>query len=359
MADGYYNQEHATLMDKLRVGIIGTGGIARGRHLPCFGRHPNVTLAAVSDVVRESVDAVAKEFNIPGVYTDYNEMFEKEQLDAVVVCTPNKYHAPAAISALEHGIHVLCEKPMALDPAEGRAMLATAQKTGKTLSIGFHYRHMATVRAAKRVVDAGDLGNTYMVRVQALRRRGIPSWGTFVHKHIQGGGAMIDFGVHLLDTALWLIGNPKPIEVCASLSQNLGTQPNVNPWGQWNYKEFTVEDQVAAFVRFDNGTSMLLECSWALNIPESVEQVSISGTKAGMEVFPLRVNKADHEMLVSWKPDWMEGERADAGDVQTNDFVTAILERRSPIVRPEQALQVTEIVDAIYRSAEAGKAIQL
>jgi predicted dehydrogenase len=170
---------------------------------------------------------------------------------------------------------------------------------------------------------------------------------------------MIDFGVHLLDTALWLLGNPKPIEVCASLSQNLGTKPNVNPWGQWNYKEFTVEDQVAAFVRFENGASMILECSWALNVPESVEQVSLSGTEAGLEVFPLRVNRAAHEMLVSWKPDWIANERTDPGEPQTDDFVSSILAGRSPTVLPEQALQVTDIVDAIYRSAAAGKAIQL
>jgi predicted dehydrogenase len=346
-------------MEKLRIGVVGTGGIARARHIPWFSKHPQATIVAASDTVRASVDEVAAQWNIPGVYTDYNEMFAKEQLDAAIICTPNMYHAPAAIAALEKGLHVLCEKPMALDPAEGRAMVETARRVGKTLSIGFHYRHMANVQAARRVVTAGELGKIYMVRVQALRRRGIPSWGTFVHKHIQGGGAMIDFGVHLLDTALWLIGNPKPVEVTASLSQNLGKAQNVNPWGQWNYKEFTVEDQVAAFVRFDNGASMLLECSWALNIPESVEQVSISGTDAGLEVFPLKVNKAAHEMLVSWKPDWVAGANTDAGETQTNDFVMAVLEGRSPIVLPEQALQVTEIVDAIYRSAEAGKAIQL
>jgi predicted dehydrogenase len=218
---------------------------------------------------------------------------------------------------------------------------------------------MANVRAARRVVESGELGSIYMVRVQALRRRGIPSWGSFVHKHIQGGGAMIDFGVHLLDSALWLMGNPRPVEVAASLSQHLGKRPNVNPWGQWNYKEFTVEDQVSAFVRFDNGAAMLLECSWALNIPEARENISLSGTEAGMEVFPLTVNKAANEMLLSYKPDWMPGEKDNPGDVQTADFVDAIREGRQPIARAEQALQVTEIVDAIYRSAEAGRAVRL
>lgn len=345
-------------MSKLRIGIIGTGGIARGRHLPCFQRNQHATLAAVADVMADSATAVAAEYGIPAVYGDYREMIEKEQLDAVVVCTPNKFHAPATIYALEQGLHVLCEKPMALDPAEGREMLAAAEKSGTILSIAFHYRHMANVRAARRVVDSGELGKVYMTRVTALRRRGIPSWGSFVHKDIQGGGAMIDFGVHLLDSALWLMGNPKPVEVCASLSQNIGKHPNVNMWGQWNYKEFTVEDQVAAFVRFDNGATMLLECSWALNIPESKENISLSGTEAGLEVFPLSVNKPAHEMLTTWKPDWLPGEKENPGDVQTADFVDAIREGRQPVSQAYQALQVTELVDAIYRSAELGRAVR-
>ena len=135
---------------------------------------------------------------------------------------------------------------------------------------------------------------------------------------------MIDFGVHTLDSALYLLGNPKPIEVSATLSQHLGTKPNVNPWGQWNYKEFTVEDQVAAFVRFENGASMLLECSWALNVPESKETISLSGTEAGLDVFPLKVNKAQHGMLTHWVPDWMEKENEEPGIGQAADFVNAI-----------------------------------
>jgi predicted dehydrogenase len=348
-----------TISTIINVGIVGAGNIARGRHLPCFKKHPNVRLAAISDVVVDLAESAAKEYEIPAVYTDYRDMFEREKLDAVVICTPNKFHAPASIAALDAGLHVLCEKPMALDPVEARAMVAAAERTGKILSIAFHYRHMAPVRAARRVVDSGELGHVYMARVYALRRRGVPSWGTFVQKHIQGGGAMIDFGVHLLDTALWLIGNPQPIEVCASISQHLGKAPNVNPWGQWNYREFTVEDQAAAFIRFVNGASMLLECSWALNIPENYENVSLSGTAAGLEVFPLKVNKAHLDMLVSWKPDWMPGERDNPGDVQTADFVGAILEGRQPVSQAYQALQVTEIVDAIYRSAAAGAAVRL
>ncbi len=346
-------------MGNVRIGVIGTGGIARNRHLPCLTKNTDCTVVALADVVPASLAEVGAQFGISGLYTDYREMFAKEQLDGVVICTPNKYHAPASIDALNAGINVLCEKPMALDPAEGRAMIAAAERNNKLLTVGFHYRHRAQVKAAKKVIDSGELGHIYMVRVNALRRRGIPSWGSFVHKDIQGGGAMIDFGVHTLDSALYLLGNPKPVEVSATLSQHLGTKPNVNPWGQWNYQQFTVEDQVAAFVRFDNGATMLLECSWALNVPETKETISLSGTEAGLDVFPLKINKAQHDMLLSWSPDWMPNENEEPGIGQAADFINAIKTGASTNCTARQALQVTDIVDAMYRSAAAGHAISL
>jgi len=347
------------MTNNVRIGIIGTGGIARNRHIPSFKAQPDVDIVAAADVVADSLNEVGAKFAIPNLYSDYRDMIAKESLDGVVICTPNKYHAPAAIDALNAGVHVLCEKPMALDPAEGRAMLAAAKANQKVLTVGFHYRHRPQVQAAKQVITNGELGHIYMVRVNALRRRGIPSWGSFVHKHIQGGGAMIDFGVHTLDSALYLLGNPKPIEVMGSISQHLGTKPNVNPWGQWNYQEFTVEDQVAAFVRFDTGAMLMLECSWALNVPETKETISLSGTEAGLDVFPLKVNKAQYGMLTHWEPDWMPNDGVEPGLAQAADFVQAIKTGTSPNVTAEQALQVTELVDAIYRSAELGHAIKL
>jgi predicted dehydrogenase len=238
-------------------------------------------------------------------------------------------------------------------------MLQAAQDAGKILSIGFHYRHKPNARAAKQIIEDGELGDIYMVRVQALRRRGIPSWGTFTNKEIQGGGAMVDFGVHLLDLALWLMGSPRVQEVSAVTSQRLGTRPNVNSWGPWNYQDFQVEDHAAAFLRLSGGKAIQIEVSWALNIAESAENVSLSGTEAGLDVFPLRINKPAHGMLINSTPAWMPGEKDSEGDLQTADFVDAVLEGRRPIVTAAQALQVSEIVDAIYRSSIAGAAVRL
>jgi predicted dehydrogenase len=229
----------------------------------------------------------------------------------------------------------------------------------KILTVGFHYRHRTPVKAAKQIIDSGELGHVYMVRVNALRRRGIPSWGSFVHKHIQGGGAMIDFGVHTLDTALYLLGNPRPIEVSATLSQHLGTKPNVNPWGSGITESSPSKTRWQRLCASKTVPSMLLECSWALNVPESKETISLSGTEAGIDVFPLKVNKAQYGMLTHWVPDWMEKENEEPGIGRAADFVNAIKNGGTPNVLAEQALQVTDIVDAIYRSAAAGHAITL
>lgn len=346
-------------MSELRVGIVGAGGIARARQIPLFQQHPKATVVAVADVAQAAVDLAVSEFGIPKGYTDYQEMLARENLDAVVVCTPNKFHAPVSIAAMRAGAHVLCEKPMALHAAEGRDMIAVARETGKILQIAYRYRFQPEAQAAKRVIEDGELGEIYVVRVQALRRRGIPSWGVFTNKELQGGGALVDFGVHLLDLALWLAGGPHAVEVLGLASQRLGTRPGVNQWGSWDPERFHVDDHAIALIRLENGRALQLECSWALNIPEPVEQVSLSGTEGGLDVYPLRLNKAAHGMLLNTTAAWIPNANGVDWDGQTNDFIEAVLEGRPPLVKPEEALQVSAIVDAIYQSSESGQAVTL
>ncbi len=345
-------------MSKLRVGIVGTGSIAEARHIPGFQKQPDVELVAVADVSQSAVERAATRFQIPSHYTDYREMLAREQLDAISVCTPNKFHSAIAVAALDAGLHVFCEKPMAVNAAEAQAMADAAKRSGKILAIGYRYRYQPEAQAAKQIITDGELGDIYMVRVQALRRRGIPSWGTFTNKDIQGGGAMVDFGVHLLDLALWLLGNPAVVEVSGVVSQHLGTRPGVNEWGPWNHEKFEVEDHAAAFVRLAGGKALFIEASWALNIPEAVENVSLSGTEGGLEVFPLKINKAAHGMLLNSVASLLPNRNKVDWDLQISDFVQSILTGRHPLVRPEEALQVSTIVDAIYRSSDTGASVR-
>jgi predicted dehydrogenase len=345
-------------MNKLKIGLIGVGGIAESRHIPAYLKlSEQVEITAVSDVNLERAKEVAAKYNIAEVYEDYHNMLN--QVDAVTVCTPNKFHSEITIASLKAGVHVLCEKPMASSIKECEEMIAAAEQSGKVLAIAYHYRFMKNSQAAKRVMLAKEVGNPLVTRVQGLRRRKVPGWGVFTNKELQGGGSLIDYGCHLLDLSLWLMGNPKPIEVSGSTYNNLSKSPEqVNQWGEFNHETFDVDDHVTAYVKFDTGASMLLETSWAANIREDAEHVSISGDKGGLEVFPFQLNKAQHGMLLNSNAAWIPGED-NPGLPQAQNFVNTCLGLEELVVKPEQALQTSQIIESIYRSSESGQAVKI
>lgn len=336
-------------MSKLRIGIIGVGGIAQSRHIPAFQNFgEDCVIAAVSDVNKERAQEVASNHNIEKVFEDYHDMFK--HVDAVCICTPNKFHAEITVAALENGVHVLCEKPMALTAEECERMLEASKRTGKVLAIAYHYRFMKNSQAAKKMM--ADVGTPLVTRVKALRRRKVPGWGVFTNKSLQGGGSLIDYGCHLLDLAIWLMGSPKHVEVSGSTYNNLSKTPNsVNQWGSFDHETFDVDDHVTAYIKFENGASLLLETSWAANILDDEEHVSISGVDGGISVFPLELYTAKNGMLVNSQAAWIPGED-DPGVTQAGNFIDACLGKAELVVKPEQALQVSQIIDEIYRSAE-------
>ena len=178
----------------------------------------------------------------------------REKLDGISVCTPNMAHKEVTVAALNAGLNVLCEKPMAMNLAEGKEMVAAAQKSGKVLQIGLHWRFTSEGQVLKRFIDAGELGEIYYGEATYLRRRGIPGWGVFTQKELQGGGAMIDVGVHVLDHTMWQMGNPKPVSVMGVTYEKFGHRPEVvSIWDHWDAKKFNVDDMGVAMVRFANG----------------------------------------------------------------------------------------------------------
>lgn len=334
-------------MKKLRIGIIGVGGIAQGRHIPAFLSLSNMCeITALSDVHIERAKEVAGKYTIPGVFEDYRDLLPK--VDAVCICTPNKFHAEISIAALKAGVHVLCEKPMALNAEECQAMIAASEKAGKVLAIAYHYRFMKEAQAAKKAMN--EVGNPLVARVHALRRRKVPGWGVFTNRSLQGGGSLIDFGCHLLDLALWLMGNPKEIAVSGTTYNAISKIPNqVNQWGTFDYETFDVDDHVTAYMKFENGTSMLFESSWAANIKDDYANVSISGVDGGLSVFPFELYTTKNGMLVNSQAAWIPGE--ESPDVpQAKNFIDACLGLADLVVKPEQALQVSRIIDQIYEN---------
>ena len=193
---------------KLRVAIVGCGGISEV-HLNAYARIPEVEIVAGVDIKPERLTVMKEKFGIKKLYIKWADMLKEIKPDAVDVCTPNGVHAPAVIDAARAGCHVITEKPMAMTPAECEAMIAAAKAKGVKLVCGFQYRYHPTTQMLCRARDAGKFGDIMFVKCQALRRRGIPNWGVFGQKKLQGGGPMIDIGVHIIEMAHYIIGSPR------------------------------------------------------------------------------------------------------------------------------------------------------
>ena len=262
----------------VRVGIIGCGGIANGKHMPSLKKVKNVQMVAFCDVVEERAVKAAKEYGTEDakVYTDYKELLKDDSIEVVHVLTPNNAHAPLTIDALEAGKHVMCEKPMAKTYAEAKAMLEAANRTGKLLTIGYQGRRRPDSIYLKRACDNGDLGEIYYAKAKALRRRGVPTWGVFIDEEKQGGGPLIDIGTHALDLTLWMMNNYEPESVTGSVYRKLADQTETaNAFGDWDPEKFTVEDSAFGFIKMKNGATIVLESSWALNIADPQEASTV------------------------------------------------------------------------------------
>ncbi len=345
-------------MNKLKMGIIGVGGIAQQRHIPAFaGMEEKVELTAVQDVNNDRAKSVAEMFDIPHVFENYQQLFEV--VDAVTICTPNKFHSEIAVAALNAGVHVLCEKPMAITTEECEAMIEAARQNDRLLSIAYHYRYMPEAKLAKEAIFNGEIGDPLVTRVQAMRRRKVPGWGVFTNKDLQGGGSLIDFGCHLLDLALWLLDDPKPVEVIGKTYNRLSKTPGqVNDWGAFDHKTFNVDDHVSSYIMFEDGMSMQFECSWAANIKEDQTSLSISGADGGMDVYPFELYQTKYGTVWNTQAKLPE-ENLSPGFLQADNFVDSCLGNSEQIVKPEQALRVTQLIESIYESSETGTSIKL
>ncbi|HLQ70715.1 MAG TPA: Gfo/Idh/MocA family oxidoreductase [Bacillota bacterium] len=343
---------------ELRIGIIGAGGIARDVHIPNYLKQDNVTIVAVADIVLKNAEQLAEEFDIEHVFTDYKDMLKSINLDAVSVCTPNKFHADASIAAMKAGCHVLCEKPPAMTVGEAQHMAYVSEETGKMLTYGFCYRHTQEVSVLKRFIDADELGDIYATRVHALRRRGIPGWGVFTNKELQGGGPLIDIGVHMLDTALYLMGYPEPDTIFGTTYQRLGSKKGVGMLGDWDWENFSVEDMARGMITFKNGASLILESAFAANVEEHEEMsVSLMGDKGGADVFPLKIYQEKYETLVDTTPSYLPPKNK--YELQIEHFVAKCRGRDAHSETVSDGVKLQKIINGLYESAEKRLPIKL
>lgn len=348
-------------MKKLKIGLIGAGGIARGCHIPGFKSIPDeCEIVWLCDVSPDAVSEASK--LAPGAKTtaNYHDILSDPEVDAVAVTTPNKFHMQPTIDAFKAGKHVLCEKPLAMNAGEAKAMCAAARESGKLLQVALQMRFGGGARFMKDFIDAGHMGDIYFARAQALRRRGVPHWGVFIDKEQQGGGPLIDIGVHILDFTLFLMGYPKPVSASGKTWDTLGKNPElVNPWGDYDRSKFTVEDMAVGFIRFDNGAVVSLESSFMANIKEDLFRTELFGTKAGALVKgggndPIEVYSEQNRQLFDMMPRNVPNvESTHTAEIQA--FVRAVANGQPSPVPGENGLTLNAIFDALYKSSETGR----
>ncbi|MGC4047597.1 MAG: Gfo/Idh/MocA family oxidoreductase [Armatimonas sp.] len=355
-------------MEKVGVGVIGCG-IGKW-HLEGYDTDPRANVIAISGL-EDRCNTLAREHNVPNVYTDYRELLANPDIQAVSIAVPNFLHVPIGLDAIAAGKHVLIEKPLARNTAEGEKLVKAAEDAGLVLGIVFNRRSRSDMQVLKRYIDEGRLGEIYHARAYWNRRSGIPGLGSwFTSKDGAGGGPLIDLGVHVLDMALWLMDEPVVERASAAAYAKLGPQGI----GNWSGNRFSaiaeqpyeVEDFATAFLRTDKGSTLYLEASWAEFSSRTDEfGVALLGSKGGAElnvkdyntVGTLQLFTYENGVQVDSIPRLPE-KPASAGHGEViNSFLDSIIDGVPMVPDGRKGLERTALIDAIYTSAAKGQEV--
>ena len=351
------------MSNTLKVGVVGVGGISKA-HMPGWVASELAEVVAGSDIVAPALEQWGALHGVSKLAVDPAELFNDPDIDIIDICTPNRYHAPIAIAALKAGKHVLCEKPLAPTPAEIRQMIAARDRAGKLLMTAQHFRFRGDSKALKAELETGALGDVYHARSWMLRRALLPVRPGFIYKKHSGGGPTIDVGVHILDLTLWLMDNPRPVAVSGVAKAPLAHREGAfSAWGLASVpQDMDVEDFAAAFVRFENGATLVLETSWLLHHDTMGEdiQVWLYGTEGGCHWPECKILETNYETrqfsnrFLQLTQDTMEPHA-----LECVEFAKAIAAGAPSPVPAEQSLQVQSILDGIYRSQEEGREVAI
>ncbi len=347
----------------LKVGVIGVGGIAK-THMPGWAASTHAEVVAGSDVMDNILQSWGTLYGVQKLSTSAADIINDPDIDIIDICTPNMYHTELAVAALNAGKHVICEKPLAPTPADIHRMIEARDRSGKTLMTAQHFRFKGVSQAMKAEIDNGALGEVYHARSWMLRRGWLPVRPGFIYKKNSGGGPTIDVGVHILDLTLWFMGNPKPVAVTGVAKAPLAKHKGA--FSQWRLDmvpdDMDVEDFSAAFVRFDNGATLVLEVSWLLHHDTDGEdmQMWLYGTEGGCHwpegkfMGTNYTTKQFFNQTIKLTSDAMEPHA-----LECVEFARVVSEGGPSPVPAEQSLQVMTILDGIYRSQVEGREVLL
>ncbi|MBO1510285.1 Gfo/Idh/MocA family protein [Metabacillus bambusae] len=350
--------------NKIRLGMIGAGAIG-SVHLNTFGKlSDEVILQGITDVYLPLAEKRAEEYGINTVFNSAEELIHDPQIDAIIIGVPNKWHAPLAIQALKAGKHVLVEKPMGINSEAAKDIVRAQRETGKVVMVGHQMRWQWQFQQIKEQVEKGSLGKIYNAKTGWFRRKGIPGWGSwFTQKSEAGGGPLIDIGVHMLDIALYLMGNPKPVSVYGSTYAEFGPKKKgIGSWGTPNWNgQYDVEDLATALIKMEDGSTLSLEVSWAVHMDTSNEPfIHLMGSEGGASLSgnhaKILTEQFDRAIDIDLTPP--EGEQDDRAQLSRH-FIECIREGKQPITSAMSGLTNNLILDAIYESSITGREVVL
>lgn len=345
-----------------KVCIISCGMIANSAHIPAYRNFPeDFEIAAVSDINEKAARDTAERHQIKKYYTDAEQMLREEKPDVVSVCVPNCFHKEYTKMALQYGANVFCEKPLAFTYQDALELFAYAKKCGKILMACQSMRFTPDRLAAKAYIEEHKLNDFYYGELSRVRRRGIPTWGSFHMKKISGGGAFIDIGVHMLDALVWLMGNPKVKSVSASAMQNhkyeIGSLKGsgaltgeVHNRRIFDPKEMDVEDFSCGCITFENGAKVSFKVAWAANMPEASD-IRLVGKKVGIDLPSGKIYYDENGEINLETVPLKYLDTPFAGHMYLADNMRKVLKGEStPAILPEETINVSAIIDLFYRS---------
>lgn len=337
-------------MDKVRIGVLGTGVIVRDYHMLALQEHPRAEVVAAGNLHPESLERLARDFEIPRTYTDFEVMAQDPEIDAVVIGLPNYLHAPVTIQMLEAGKHVLCEKPMAMTIAEAERMVEASQRTGCKLMIAHMWRFDHEILWLRDVVASGRLGNVFKVKSHAIwLYEGPPPGCWFVTPEFAGGGALADMGIHSIDTLHFVLGGPKPVKVFA----NAGT----------HFQDIGLDDTATVLIEYEGGIVGLVEAGWYHLYADGLEgYTQVYGTKGYARALPSELHTHVEGVWSVTKPEMpARREQCDMPmyHAQMEHFLECIQADKEPSPGGKEALWTMRVLEAAYRSAASGEAVAI
>jgi predicted dehydrogenase len=353
-------------INPLRVGVIGLG-FGGESALKGYRQLSDVEVVALAGLEEDRLTYLSETYHVPNTYHYAEELLARNDLDAVSVAVPNYLHTPIVLAALERGLHVLCEKPLARTAEEAERMVQAATRANRVLQVVFNHRRRGDIEVLKRYIDDGKLGNIYYAKASWMRRRGIPGVGTwFVSKGKAGGGPLIDLGVHVLDMALYLLGEPEVVTVSAMTYDLLGRNGrgfNVSSKKTGIGNSFEVEDLATAFLRLASGATLLLESSWATHSSAGDDfNIVLYGTEGGAEMKVKNYSWSDTLRIytdIAGVPAEINPQvyRGEGHGAVVREFVATIREGNWSLHNGSQGLHRTRIIDACYASAQQGREV--